>query len=197
MGGCEREAQLRVQAEAGVRALLELCGDDPGRDGLADTPRRVVGALRQLCTPAPTDPETLLGRVFDADGDTDQMITVGPIRFASLCEHHLFPFTGSAWVGYLPSGPQVVGLSKFARVVDYYAARLQVQERLTRQVADAIMKYAPAAGCAVKVVGWHTCMSARGAAKPESVMVTSELRGPFRDDAQVRGEFLRFARDDR
>jgi GTP cyclohydrolase I len=187
------EEALRAQALDGVRALLRLCGDDPDRDGLADTPRRVVDAMVGICTVAQPDPEALMGRVFDADGEADQMITVGPIRFQTVCEHHLMPFTGQAWIAYLPSGPKVVGLSKFARLVSYYASRLQVQERLTHQIADAIEKYAPVAGCAVKLVGEHACMSARGALQADSKMVTSDLRGPFRDDAQVRTEFLGFA----
>lgn len=191
--GPVHDERLRGQALAGVRALLELCGDDPDRDGLADTPRRVVDALLEICTVTEPEPEALLGRVFDADGLVDQMITVGPVRFASVCEHHLMPFTGHAWIAYLPAGPQVVGLSKFARLVGYYAARLQVQERLTRQVAAAIEKHAPVSGCAVQVVGSHACMSARGAGQPEAMMVTSDLRGPFREDPQVRAEFLRFA----
>lgn len=180
---------LRATAENGIRAMLELMGDDPARDGLKRTPYRVVKAMLEMTTPPiPALPAELLGTKFDCD-DVDQMVTVGGVRFTSLCEHHLSPFTGTAWIAYLPHGGQVVGLSKLPRVLDHYAARPQVQERLAQQVTSALVEHVgPDAACVLD--GVHSCMSTRGACKPGAVMRSSSLTGKFRDDPAVRAEFL-------
>lgn len=181
-------------ALAGVRALLRLVGEDPDREGLVETPARVVKAYTELAS-APGDPAVLLSRIFkDVDYPTDEIVAVGPIPFTSLCEHHLLPFTGHAWVGYLPSERGVVGLSKLPRLVDHYAQRPQVQERLTTQIADALVSYLDpeAAGCIIHAT--HTCMSLRGVKKIGAVMVTSVLRGKFKTDDPMRAEFLALTR---
>lgn len=183
------EGTLMAAAEAGIRALLQLMGDDPDRDGLARTPYRVVKAMREATTPPHTlEPGELLATKFDCKG-VDQMVTVGAVPFQSLCEHHLAPFTGRAWIAYLPTGGSVVGLSKLPRLLDYYAARPQVQERLAQQVTDALIQHvAPDTACVLD--GVHTCMTLRGACKPGAVMRASSLTGKFRDDPAVRAEFL-------
>lgn len=183
------EGTLVSVAEAGVRALLTLMGDDPERDGLQRTPYRVVKAMREAATPpSPLLPEELLGTRFDCK-QVDQMVTVGGIPFTSLCEHHLSPFTGKAWIAYLPTDGFVVGLSKLPRLLDYYARRPQVQERLAQQVTAALVEHVGVdAACVLD--GVHTCMSTRGAMKPGAVMRSSSLTGKFRDDPAVRAEFL-------
>lgn len=183
-------------AEAGVRALLLAIGEDPDRPGLRETPRRVAKALRELTTPTGPNPQELLAVTFDdADPAPDQMITVGPIAFSSTCEHHLLPFQGHAFVAYIP-GPtgSVVGLSKIARLVDWYARSLQIQERLTGQVTGAIEKHLDALGAACTIHSEHTCMTARGARKPGAVMRTTSLTGVFRSQTDTRMEFLAHAR---
>jgi GTP cyclohydrolase I len=182
--------RLELRARDGVRALLELMGEDPDREGLLDTPARVVKAYRELAD-RPGDPATLLGKVFaDVTYPTDEMIAVGPVEFVSLCEHHLLPFTGTAWVAYIPSGTGVVGLSKIPRLVEHYAHRPQVQERLTTQIADALVEHLDPHGAACLVSSSHACMALRGVRKTGAQMVTSVLRGVFRTDPTVRGEFL-------
>lgn len=183
------EGTLVAVAEAGVRALLQLIGDDPDRDGLQRTPYRVVKAMREQCTPpVPLLPGELLATKFDCK-QVDQMVTVGGIPFTSLCEHHLSPFTGKAWIAYLPTDGFVVGISKLPRLLDYYAHRPQVQERLAQQVTAALVEHVgPDAACVLD--GVHTCMSTRGANKPGAVMRSSSLTGKFRDDPAVRAEFL-------
>lgn len=181
------------RAIEGVRALLELMGEDPDREGLIDTPARVVKAYLELGD-RPGDPEVLLGKVFgDITYPTDEMIAVGPISFVSLCEHHLLPFTGTAWVGYVPSPKGVVGLSKIPRLVDHYAHRPQVQERLTTQIADAMEKHLNPLGSACVIRSSHSCMILRGVRKSGANMVTSVLRGVFHDPT-VRAEFLALTR---
>lgn len=182
------------KALAGVRAMLRLAGEDPDRPGLTDTPARVLRAWREM-TSRPGDPEALMGRIFtDATYPPDEMVAVGPMPFTSVCEHHLLPFTGHAWVAYVPSEKGVVGLSKIPRLLDHYAMRPQVQERLTVQVAEALdLHLAPrGAGCIVHAT--HTCMSLRGVKKNGAVMVTSVLRGEFKTDAAMRAEFLALTR---
>jgi GTP cyclohydrolase IA len=183
------EGTLVAVAEAGVRAMLQLMGDDPDRDGLQRTPYRVVKAMREQATPpSPLLPKELLAVKFDCT-QVDQMVTVGGIPFTSLCEHHLSPFTGKAWIAYLPTDGSVVGLSKLPRLLDHYARRPQVQERLAQQVTAALVEYVgPDAACVLD--GVHTCMSTRGASKPGAVMRSSSLTGKFRDDPAVRAEFL-------
>lgn len=171
-----------------MRALLGLLGEDPGRDGLARTPARVVDSLVQMCTPTGPGPAQLLAVTFEAE-NADEMVTVGPIPFASVCEHHLLPFTGNAWIAYLPSHGRIVGLSKLPRVLDWYAARPQVQERLTRQITAALGMYLGVdAACVIDAA--HSCMSVRGVRKTGAFMRTSSLTGRFRAQAATRAEFL-------
>lgn len=187
-------ALLRAEAESGVRALLALMGEDPDRDGLTETPARMVKAWLELAE-APGDPATLLGKVFsDVAYPTDELVAVGPVPFTSICEHHLLPFTGTAWIAYLPSERGVVGLSKLPRLLDHYAKRPQVQERLTTQVADALVAHLEPEAAACVVHATHTCMSLRGVQKQGSVMVTSVLRGRFKTDPAMRAEFLALTR---
>lgn len=177
-------------AEHGLRELLRLMGDDPDREGLRDTPARVVRAMVEMSAGLQLDPADVLGTTFDVG--SDEMVVVTGIEFVSLCEHHLLPFTGVAAVGYLPD-ERVVGLSKLARLVDLYARRPQVQERMTRQITDALDRYVKSAGSACVLRATHSCMSCRGVRKTAS-MVTSSLTGSFRDEPATRAEFLALAR---
>lgn len=171
-----------------VIRLLQHIGEDPIRDGLADTPKRVIKALRDLTHGYALNPADILATTFDVA--FDQMIVVTNVPYVSLCEHHMLPFTGKATVGYIPRPDgRIVGLSKLARLVDCYAARLQVQERLTNQIADAIATHLDPLGVGVVIKGEHSCMNARGI-KAEGTMVTSCLLGQMRDDGTVRAEFL-------
>jgi GTP cyclohydrolase I len=183
---------LRRMAEQGVTNLLLAIGEDPYRDGLEDTPARVVRALLQMTSGLREgDPAEVLGTTFDVA--SEEMVVVTGVEFVSLCEHHLLPFVGTATVGYLPSG-RVVGLSKLARLVDLYARRPQVQERLTRQITDALDLHVKSLGSACVITAHHACMSCRGVQKPSARMVTSSLTGAFREDASTRSEFLALAR---
>lgn len=170
-------------ALAGLRALLRLMGEDPDRPGLVGTPARVVKAYLEMAG-RPGDPGRDLAVVFSDIDHPNTPVTVGPIPFVSLCEHHLLPFTGDAWVSYVPALGRVVGLSKLPRTVHHYAARPQVQERLTQQIADALTEHLDPTGVAVLIRGNHTCMTLRGAKTP-GAMETFDLRGslnanPFR-----------------
>ena len=169
-----------------VVRLLQHVGEDPSRDGLLDTPKRVVKALGEMTVGYGMDPAAVLATTFDVQHD--QMVVVRRIPFVSLCEHHVLPFTGHATVAYLP-GDGVVGLSKLARLVDCYARRLQVQERLTDQIAHAINDHLQPVGVGVIVSAQHSCMSARGVGKAAE-MVTSAMLGSMRDDASARAELL-------
>ncbi len=181
------------EAESGpedaVTRLIQWVGDNPNRNGLLDTPARVTRALRELLSGYEQDAGTHLSVTFD--DSCDQMVVVSGIKFTSMCEHHMLPFTGTATVGYLPD-QRVVGLSKLARAVDVFARRLQVQERMTEQIADAIHDHLQPQGCGVVVTAHHSCMGLRGALKPDALMTTSALRGKFLDPT-VRAEFLGFA----
>lgn len=178
-------------AERAVRVLLAELGEDVDRPGLRDTPARVVRALREMTSGGAVDPAELLGTVFpDA---FDEMVVVRAVEFTSLCEHHLLAFTGTATVGYIPNGSGVVGLSKLARLVECYARRLQVQERMTQQIAEAIDKHLQPLGVGVVVRARHSCMGCRGVRKPGAEMVTSSLLGAMRDEPQTRAEFLTLA----
>lgn len=179
----------RDAREEAVVALLEGIGEDPSRDGLRDTPRRVVKALAEMTVGYQHDPAQILGTVFDED--SDEMVVVRGIPFWSLCEHHMLPFHGAAHVAYLPDG-QVVGLSKIPRLVECFARRLQVQERMTAQVADALATHLRPRGVAVLIEGEHTCMRIRGIQR-EGTMVTSAYRGALRD-GPARSEFLQHLR---
>lgn len=178
--------------EAAVRELLVLAGEDPDRPGLVRTPARVVRALAELTSGYGADIPALLGVVFP--DKADEMVVVSGIRVQSLCEHHMLPFTGTAAVGYLPNGG-VVGLSKLARVVDAFARRLQVQERLTEQIADAIEQHLHPKGVGVVLRCEHMCMSLRGAMQPNSHTTTSAMRGALLTKPEARAEFLALARN--
>ena len=178
-----------AEVEAAVRTLLRWAGDDPGREGLVDTPNRVARAYREFFSGYAQDPQAVLSATFEEAGDYDDMVLVRNIRFESHCEHHLVPIVGLAHIAYLP-GKRVVGLSKLARVVDLYAKRLQIQERLTSQVADAIFDALQPRGLAVLMEAQHMCMTTRGVYKPGSTTVTQRLLGLYRTDAPLRKEVL-------
>jgi GTP cyclohydrolase I len=176
-------------AQLAVATLLRYLGEDPERPGLADTPARVVRALAELTEGYQAEPADLLARVFP--DEYDELVVVTGIDFTSLCEHHLLAFTGTATVAYLPApGQGVVGLSKLARLVECYARRLQVQERLTTQIADAMNEHLQPLGVGVVLRARHSCMGCRGVRKPRATMVTSALRGALRDQPETRAEFL-------
>lgn len=177
------------EAEAAVRTLLRWAGDDPAREGLIDTPSRVTRAYREWFAGYDEDPEDILSRTFEEAGGYDEIVTLRDIPFQSFCEHHLAPITGVAHVGYLPRG-RVVGISKLARVVDAFAKRLQIQERLTSQIADVIDKVLMPQGVAVVIKATHGCMTSRGVHKTGSAMVTSRMLGCFRENVASRHEFL-------
>ncbi|MBC6445019.1 MAG: GTP cyclohydrolase I FolE [Alphaproteobacteria bacterium GM202ARS2] len=179
----------REQAEEAVRVLLRWVGEEPEREGLFDTPRRFVDALQEHCEGLHKDPEAVLSRTFqDVDGYED-MVLLRDVHFVSHCEHHIAPILGRAHVAYLPY-KRVVGISKLARVVDIYSRRLQVQERMTAQIARVIDKALKPRGVAVVIEAVHHCMTTRGVHKPDVAMVTSHLTGAFRDDSSTRAEFL-------
>lgn len=185
--GLLRSAGATAAARAGIRSLLTLMGEDPDREGLADTPDRVIRAMLEL-TAARPGPAELLHVQFGCP-DVDQMIAVGPIPLVSLCEHHLLPFTGTAWVAYIPEPGRVVGLSKLARLVDWAAGRAQVQERMVQQITAAMVEHlAPDAACVVDAT--HSCMTTRGVRKVGAVMRTASLTGRFRTQPDTRAEFL-------
>lgn len=177
-----------LPGEQNVARLIQGIGEDPNRPGLRDTPKRVVKALAEMTSGYQQDPATILARDFETDG-YDEMVLSRGIEFCSLCEHHMLPFTGVAHVGYVPRR-RIVGLSKMARLVECFARRLQVQERLTRQVAEAMLHHLKPMGVGVVVVGRHSCMSCRGVRKPGSDMVTSCMLGVLRTDASARAEFM-------
>lgn len=177
--------------EAAVREILAAIGEDPDRDGLLDTPARVARMYAEISSGLREDPEEHLYKVFDVDHD--EMIMVRDIPVYSMCEHHLLPFLGKAHVAYIPKpGGRITGLSKLARLVDGYARRPQVQERLTRQVADAVQNALDPAGVLAVVEAEHMCMSMRGVRKPGSSTVTSAVHGIFREQASTRSEAMRF-----
>ena len=183
---------LRDHAVAGVKTLLRYLGEDPARDGLLDTPKRVVKAYDEMTEGYDMDPKEILGRVFEEP--YDEMVLVQDIRYHSLCEHHLMPFSGTVDVAYIPNEEGlVVGLSKLPRLVQCFARRLQVQERMTKQIASAIEEHLKPLGVGVVVRGHHACCEARGV-RSRNQMVTSDLRGVFRTKPEVRAEFLALAR---
>lgn len=177
----------RARAEAAVRELLLALGEDPAREGLIDTPRRVVTAFEETLGGREVDIPTLLSVGFEEGHD--EMVILRDIPFFSTCEHHLIPFHGVAHIGYVPNG-RVVGLSKLARLVDAMARRPQLQERLTAQIADTLMETLSPQGAGVAVEAEHLCMQMRGIKKPGSRMLTSAMRGSFRDQEETRAEFL-------
>jgi GTP cyclohydrolase IA len=179
----------REEAEAAVRTLLEWAGDDPDREGLQGTPGRVVRAYEEFFGGYDVDPVDLLQRTFAEVEGYDEMVVLRDIRFESHCEHHLAPIIGKVHVAYLPNG-RVVGISKLARLVEAYAKRLQIQEKMTAQIANTLDEVLQPKGVAVVIEAAHQCMTTRGVHKPGVTMVTSRLLGAFRDDPSTRREFL-------
>ncbi len=179
----------RGEAEAAVRTLIRWAGDDPGREGLADTPDRVLRAYGEWFGGYEEDPVALLGRTFSESAGYQGIVLLRDIRFVSHCEHHMAPVIGKAHVAYLP-GARVVGISKLARVVELYARRLQIQERMTARIADAIETTLRPRGVAVAIEATHGCMVTRGVHKTGTAMVTSHMLGAFRDNPGTRAEFL-------
>ena len=181
----------RDQAEEAVRTLLRWAGEDPSREGLLDTPKRVAKAYRDWFSGYALDPDDYLRRTFEEVAGYDELIVLRDIEYESHCEHHMAPIIGKVHVGYLPDG-KVVGISKLARVVEAYARRFQVQEKMTAQIADCIQRVLAPRGVGVVVEGAHECMTTRGIHKRGVSMVTSKMLGSFREDARTRAEFLRF-----
>ena len=181
----------REQAEDAVRVLLRWAGENPAREGLLDTPKRLVKAYRDWFSGYTLDPDDYLQRTFEEVAGYDELIVLRDIEFESHCEHHMAPIIGRVHVGYLPDG-KVVGISKLARVVDAYARRFQVQEKMTAQIADCIQRVLQPRGVGVVVDGAHECMTTRGVHKRGVSMVTSKMLGSFRDDPRTRSEFLQF-----
>jgi GTP cyclohydrolase IA len=179
----------RAEAEQAVRTLLRWAGDNPERDGLRETPARVVRSYEEFYKGYAQDPEAILLKTFEEIEGYDEMIVLRNIRFESHCEHHMAPIIGHAWVGYIPNG-RVVGISKLARVVESFAKRLQIQEKMTAQIANTIEKVLQPQGVAVVIKAEHHCMTTRGVHKPGTDLVTSRMLGAFRDNALTRQEFL-------
>ncbi len=186
----------RDEAEAAVRTLIAWCGDDPRREGLLDTPRRVVKAYEEFFAGYADDPVDYLQRTFKEIDGYDEMVVLRDVRFESHCEHHMLPIIGRIHVGYLPNR-RVVGISKLARVAETYARRLQIQEKLTAQIANCVNDVLQPSGVAVVVEASHQCMTTRGVHKPGVSMVTSRMLGTFRDNPETRREFLAIIGEDR
>uniref|UniRef100_Q07TI2 GTP cyclohydrolase 1 n=1 Tax=Rhodopseudomonas palustris (strain BisA53) TaxID=316055 RepID=Q07TI2_RHOP5 len=180
------------EVEAAFRTLIRWAGDDPDRAGLKETPARAARAFREYFAGYEQDPLAILNKTFDETGGYEEMVVLRGIPFESHCEHHLAPIIGQAWVAYVPSG-RVVGLSKLARVVDAYAKRLQIQERMTSEIAFAVQDVLKPQGVGVVIKATHHCMSSRGVHKVGADMVTSCMLGCFRDNALTRQEFLAIA----
>ncbi len=179
----------RAEAEAAFRTIIRWAGDDPERDGLHETPSRVARAFEEWFKGYADDPEAILKKTFEEIEGYDEMIVLRGIRFESYCEHHMAPIIGKAWVGYIPNG-RVVGISKLARVVEIYAKRLQIQEKMTAQIANTIQQVLQPQGVGVVLKAEHHCMTTRGVHKHGTDMVTSRMLGAFRDNASTRQEFL-------
>ncbi len=175
-----------------VRGLLSAIGDDPLREGLIDTPKRVVKSWAELYSGYSKDPEAILGTTFEA-GKYDEMVILKDIELYSTCEHHMIPFFGKAHIAYIPT-ERVVGLSKLARLVEVFSRRLQIQEKLTDQIAETLDKVLKPRGVAVVIEAKHMCMCARGVSKQNSSMITSSLRGLLKEDPKARGEFMSMIR---
>ena len=181
----------QAAAEDAVRTLLRWAGEDPGREGLLETPKRVVEAYRDWFSGYTIDPREYLRRTFEEMAGYDEMIVLRDIEFESHCEHHMAPIIGKAHVGYLPTD-KVVGISKLARVVDVFARRFQVQEKMTAEIARCIDQVLQPRGVGVVIEAVHECMTTRGVHKRGVSMITSKMLGAFRDDARTRNEFLTF-----
>ena len=179
----------RAEAEDAVRTLIGWAGDDAGREGLRDTPARVVRAYEEFFSGYEMDPVDILKRTFEETEGYDEMVVLRDIRFESHCEHHMAPMIGKAHVGYLPRR-RIVGISKLARLVEAFGRRLQIQEKMTAQIANVIDEVLKPQGVAVVIEAAHQCMTTRGVHKPGAVMVTSRMLGAFRDNPSTRREFL-------
>ncbi len=179
----------RQAAEEAVRTLIRWAGDDPDREGLAGTPDRVVRAYQEFFSGYDDDPVAYLGRTFDETEGYDEMVVLRDIGISSHCEHHLLPIIGDVHIAYLPRR-RVVGISKLARVAEAYARRLQIQEKMTAQIANCINEVLKPKGVAVVIEASHECMTTRGVNKPGTRMITSHMLGAFREDAKTRREFL-------
>lgn len=188
------EKPSRAEVEAAIRTIIRWVGDDPARDGLIETPDRVTRALEEHFRGYSEDPEQILQKTFEETDGYDAMIVLRGIRFESHCEHHMAPIIGRAWVAYIPNG-RVVGISKLARVVEVYAKRLQIQEKMTAQIANAIEHVLKPQGVAVILKAEHHCMTTRGVMKPGTDLVTSHMTGAFRDSSITRQEFLSMVDD--
>ncbi len=179
----------REEAEEAVRTLIRWAGDDPGREGLQGTPDRIVRAYQEFFTGYQEDPVALLQRTFEETNGYDEIVALRDIRFESHCEHHIAPIIGKVHIAYLPD-KRVVGISKLARLVDVYAKRLQIQEKMTAQIANTLDEVLQPKGVAVVIEAAHQCMTTRGVHKPGVMMVTSRMLGAFRDDPLSRREVL-------
>ena len=183
----------KADAEAAIRVLIEWAGDDPHREGLIDTPARVARSYRELFAGYTDNPRDYLRRTFEEVGGYDELVVLRNIRLVSFCEHHMLPVIGHAHVGYLPTN-RVVGISKLARVVNGFARRLQIQEKLTAEIAEAIHEILQPQGVGVVIEAEHSCMTLRGVNAPGSTLTTSRLLGVIRDDPRTREEFLSLVR---
>ncbi|MGB6351115.1 MAG: GTP cyclohydrolase I FolE [Pseudolabrys sp.] len=186
------ERPERADVEAAFRTIIRWAGDDPERDGLTETPARVSRAFEEFFVGYAQDPTEILQKTFEEIEGYDEMIVLRGIRFESHCEHHMAPIVGQAWVAYVPSG-RVVGISKLARLVEVYAKRLQIQEKMTAQIANTINDVLKPQGVGVIIKASHHCMTTRGVHKPGSDLVTSRMLGCFRDNPLTRQEFLSMA----
>ena len=189
LSGQSSETPSREEVEAAFRTIIRWTGENPDRPGLIETPARAARAFEEYCSGYKKDPLAILNKTFDETAGYEEMVVLRGISFESHCEHHLAPIVGQAWVAYVPSG-RVVGLSKLARVVDAYARRLQIQERMTSEIASAVQEVLQPQGVGVVIKAMHHCLSSRGIHKVGAEMVTSCMLGCFRDNAATRQEFL-------
>ncbi|WP_416897019.1 MAG: GTP cyclohydrolase I FolE [Minwuia sp.] len=183
----------REEAEAAVRTLIEWAGDDPGREGLLDTPKRVVRAYEEFFAGYDEDPEEVLGRTFEEVEGYDDIVMLRDVRLETHCEHHMVPIIGKAHVAYFPDG-KVVGISKLARVIDIYAKRLQTQETMTAQIATTLEKVLKPKGVAILIDAAHQCMTTRGVKKPGVSCITTRFTGVFKEDRDMERRFLELCR---
>ena len=189
-GEAGRDRPSRAEVEAAYKTVLRWIGEDPNRDGLRETPQRVTRALEEFFSGYGQDPAVILSKTFEETEGYDEMVVLRAVGFESHCEHHMAPIVGRAWIAYVPNG-RVVGISKLARIVDVYAKRLQIQEKLTAQIANTIDQVLKPQGVGVILKASHHCMVTRGIHKDGTDLVTSRMLGCFRDNALTRQEFLK------